>query len=73
MIPWLLVAGLFAISLITAVATMLHGMARVGIDKTDLPWWFHPLTLISECGLALSTAGILTLAIVSFRRALKSQ
>jgi len=52
---------------------MLHGMARVGIEKTALPWWFHPLTLISECGLVLSTAGILALVIVSFRRALKSQ
>ncbi|MCU1223143.1 MAG: hypothetical protein JWQ42_1236 [Edaphobacter sp.] len=73
LVPWLLVAGLFVVSLISAIATMLHGMARIGIDKANLSWWFHPLTLISECGLILSTAGILALVIVSFRRALKSQ
>lgn len=72
LIPWLLVASLFAVSLVTAIATMLHGMAQIGLQKTSLPWWYHPLVTISECGLALSTAGILVLVIVSIRRASKN-
>jgi hypothetical protein len=51
---------------------MVHGMARVGIEKGNLPWWYHALLAISEFGLALSTIGILALVIVSIRCASKT-
>lgn len=64
-------AVLFTLSLITAVVTMVKGMTHIAATKTALPWWYHPLLLTSQCGLLLSTAGILILVAISFRRAFK--
>jgi hypothetical protein len=49
---------------------MIRGMTY-GINHAALPSWYHPLLLLSQSGLALSTAGILILVAISFRRALK--
>jgi hypothetical protein len=73
LVPWLIVAAIFGIFLIIALAAILYGMAQVGIAKTILPWWYHPLIRISESGLILSAIGILALVIISIRRASKDQ
>ena len=70
LVPWLIVAVLFTLSLIIAIVTMIRGMTY-GINHAALPSWYHPLLLLSQSGLTLSTAGILILVAVSFRRALK--
>ncbi|HMH15640.1 MAG TPA: hypothetical protein VK578_21245 [Edaphobacter sp.] len=72
-LPWLAVSITFTVSLVVAIATMIHGMAQMSVEKGSLPWWFHTLMVISELGLALSTIGILALVIVSIRRASKAQ
>jgi hypothetical protein len=52
---------------------MLHGMAQISLGKTDLPWWYRTLMLLSEAGLTLSALGIMALVIISIRRASKTQ
>jgi hypothetical protein len=73
LIPWLAVSAIFVLSLIVAIATMVHGMTQISLGKTDLPWWYRILMLLSESGLALSALGILALVVVSIRRASKTQ
>ncbi|HEY6414274.1 MAG TPA: hypothetical protein VIX42_11345 [Edaphobacter sp.] len=72
-IPWLAVFIIFSISLIIAITTMLYGMAHVGIQKTNLPWWYHTLILLSGSGLVLSALGILALVVTSIRRATRTE
>jgi hypothetical protein len=71
--PWLLAACVFTVSIITAMATMVRGMTYARANQGALPDWYHPLLTISQCGLFLSTAVILILVFISFRRALKSK
>jgi hypothetical protein len=72
-LPWTIVACLFFVSIglvfiVTAVTT-----AQVRSGNATLPWWFHPLVLISQIGLWLSFFGVLILVVITFRRFYKSK
>jgi hypothetical protein len=72
LIPWLLAACLFTVSIITAMVTMVRGMTYARANQA-LPGWFHPLLTLSQYGLFLSTAAIIILVAISFRRAFKNK
>jgi len=55
------------------MATMVRGMTYARANQGALPDWYHPLLTLSQYGLFLSTAAILVLVFISFRRALKNK
>ncbi|HEY6373909.1 MAG TPA: hypothetical protein VIX90_00155 [Edaphobacter sp.] len=71
--PWLLAACVFTVSIIAAMATMVRGMTYARANQGALPDWYHPLLTLSQYGLFLSTAAILILVFISFRRAFKNK
>jgi hypothetical protein len=73
LIPWALAACLFTVSIITAMITMIQGMAYARDNQGVLPSWYHSLMTLSQVGLFLSTAAILILVAISLRRAFKSK
>lgn len=72
LIPWFLSACLFIIAIAIAIFTMVRGMLYAQANQS-LPAWYHPLLTISQYGLFLSTAAIIILVAISFRRAFKSK
>jgi hypothetical protein len=65
-------ACLFALSIAIAIFTMVRGMFYAQANQS-LPIWYHPLLTLSQYGLFLSTAAIIILVIISFRRAFKNK
>ena len=72
-IPWLITACLFTLSIIIAIVTMVRGMAYARANQSALPSWYHSLLTLSQYGLFLSTLCILILVAISFRRAFKQK
>jgi|GEM_PF-3565320 len=65
---WFLLATIFVLSLIASITMIVQTLSWISHHGPDLPPWFHPLTLLSEWALALSSLGLLALAIATVLR-----
>ncbi len=70
---WFILAVLFAASILLSAFTIWQSAARIGTDKPILPWWLQPLSVISEAGLFLSSAGLLILVVITILRAARNK
>jgi len=67
---WLLMATLFVVSMISSVAMIVQTLnwIRLNGPAAKLPAWFQPATTLSEWVLAISSLGLLMLAVVAIIR-----
>ncbi len=61
-------AVLFVVSLVSSVTMIVQTMNWLRLKGTGVPAWFHPMTTLSEWGLAISSLGLLVLAAVAVVR-----
>jgi hypothetical protein len=61
-------AVLFVISLVSSVTMIVQTMNWLRLKGTGVPAWFQPMTRLSEWGLAISSLGLLVLAVVTVVR-----
>lgn len=61
-------ATLFVISLIASIAMIVATMNWLRLKGAGIPAWFHPVTMLSEWTLVLSSLGLLILAAVTVVR-----
>ena len=66
-------AVLFVISLVSSITMIVQTMNWLRLKGTGMPAWFQPMTRLSEWGLAISSLGLLVLAVVTVVRGYRDQ
>ena len=66
-------ATLFVISLIASIALIVETMNWLRLKGSGLPAWLHPVTMLSEWTLALSSLGLFVLAAVTVVRSYRNK
>jgi hypothetical protein len=65
---WIIAAIAFAISLAASIGMIIQTMNWLRLKGGGLPAWYGPATTLSEWGLALSSASLIALAVVTILR-----